>query len=531
VTRSSRFRANRPIRTTVLAAGTALLASVALSTTTPALAGSTNNTSEKLRAAVTPGAVMDHLEAFDAIASDNGGTRASGTPGYEASRDYVVSQLEAAGYQPVVQAFAFPFFRQLEPATFDQTAPVPTSYAEGADYVVMTYSGSGDVTAPVQAVDLNLGGTSTSGCEASDFAGFTPGNIALIRRGSCTFQVKSLNAQAAGASAVIIFNTNPGSPAFAGTLGAPVITVPVVGTSYAIGTSLDVPGAEAHLATLTESEIRTTWNVFAETAAGDPHNVVMAGAHLDSVLAGPGVNDNGSGSASILEIAVQMAKVKPINKLRFAWWGAEELGLLGSAHYVNNLSAEQLEDIALYLNFDMVSSPNYSLFVYDGDNSEFPVGPGISEGPEGSDVIEDLFHDHFAGQGLKSAQSGFTGRSDYGPFIAKGIPAGGLFTGAEGIKTALQQSAFGGQVGVAFDVCYHQACDTLANVNAVALDYNSDAIAHAVLTYAFDTRSVNGEGRGHPVSDPEAHVDGTPIDAGGEPGGGGLHADHEQLAE
>jgi len=495
----------------------------------PATAEGNNNLSEKLRDAVTAEGVLDHLEAFDQIAADNGGTRASGTPGYAASRDYVVSQLEAAGYQPTVQAFQFPFFRQVAPSTFEQVAPTPTTYAEGTDFVLLTYSGSGDVTAPVQAVDLNLGGASTSGCEASDFAGFTPGNIALIRRGTCTFAIKSQNAQAAGASAVVIFNTNPGGTAFGGTLAAPVVTVPVVATSYAIGTSLDTAGAAAHIVTHTESEVRTTWNVFAETAYGDPTNVVMAGAHLDSVIAGPGINDNGSGSASVLEVAVQMAKVKPINRVRFAWWGAEELGLLGSANYVNNLSAGQLEDIALYLNFDMVSSPNYSLFVYDGDNSEFPVGPGIAAGPEGSGVIEDLFHDHFAGQGLKSAQTGFTGRSDYGPFIAKGIPAGGLFTGAEGVKTALQQSAFGGTAGVAFDVCYHQACDSLANVSVQALDYNSDAIAHAVLTYAFDTRSVNGEGKGHPVSDPDEHVDGQPIDIGGSPGGGGLHDDDHEL--
>jgi len=514
------------------------MAAVALSTSAPALADSTNNTSEKLRAAVTADGVLDHLEAFEAIGAANGGTRASGTPGFAASRDYVVAQLQAAGYHPDVQQFDFPFFRELVTPELDRTAPTATTYTTPTEFATMTYSGSGEVTAPVQAVDVVLPPTpapsSTSGCEAADFAGFTPGNIALLQRGTCTFAVKAQNAEAAGASAAIVFNEGqPGRTAtVAGTLGSPGFGIPVLGTSFALGQEwATTPGTTLHVMTQTESEIRTTWNVFAETATGDPSNVVMIGSHLDSVLAGPGVNDDGSGSASILEVAQQMAKVRPINKVRFAWWGAEELNLLGSAHYVNGLSAAQLEDIALYLNFDMVASPNYALMVYDGDNSEFPVGPGAAEGPPGSAQIEDLFHDYYAGQGLKSAQTAFSGRSDYGPFIAKGIPAGGVFTGAEGVKSALQQSAFGGQAGVAYDVCYHQACDTLANVNVQALDYNSDAIAHALLTYAFDTRSVNGEGRGHPVSDPDEHVDGLPIDIGGDPGGGGLHDDHEQLAE
>jgi Zn-dependent M28 family amino/carboxypeptidase len=521
---------------TVLSVGIALLATSAVATTAtaaPAATGvdRTNTTSKTLRDAVTPEGVMEHLDALDAIGTANGGTRASGTPGYAASRDYVVGQLEAAGYEPTVQAFEFPFYRQLSPATFEQVAPTPTTYAEGTDFASMTYSGSGDVTATVQGVDLNLGdlAVSTSGCEDSDFAGFTAGNIALVRRGTCTFGEKVVNAQEAGAAAVVVMNqgTAGRTDAFAGTLGAPVATVPAYGTSFAIGQALAVDGAVAHVAIETESETRTTWNVFAETEGGDPSNVVMTGAHLDSVVPGPGVNDNGSGSAAILEVAQQMAKVKPKNKVRFAWWGAEELGLLGSEHYVADLEANapsELEKIALYLNFDMVGSPNYALFVYDGDNSKFPVGPSAAEGPEGSGAIEKLFHDYFAGEGTPSAETPFSGRSDYGPFIAVGIPAGGLFTGAEGVKTAEEAALFGGTAGVAYDACYHQACDTIANVNVDAIDHNSDAIAHAILTYGMSTQSVNGTGKSRPVGPPSP--DGTPSGSGTSEGGG-LHADHD----
>lgn len=511
-------RPSRTTRTAFLAfASTAALATAALAA--PAATGETPDAvsaSESLRTAVTTEGVFDHLEALQAISDANDGTRASGTPGYAASRDYVVGKLRAAGYAPTVQAFDFPFYRQLAPSTFAQTAPTQRGFVEGTDYALMTYSGSGDVTAPVQAVDLNLGGASTSGCEVSDFTGFTAGNVALVRRGACSFGTKVVNAQNAGASAVILMNTTPGSAAFAGTLGSPVGTVPSLGTSYAIGESL-ATGTTVRVVASTESEIRKTWNIHADSKTGDRATMVHAGAHLDSVVAGPGSNDNGSGSAAILEVAEQMAGTKLANRVRFSWWGAEELGLLGSNHYINDLAANKpnmLDKTALYLNFDMVGSPNYGLFVYDGDNSAFPVGAGAAQGPDGSGQIEKQFHDYFASQGLPSAETPFSGRSDYGPFIAKGIPAGGLFTGAEGVKTADQAVLFGGQAGVAYDQCYHQACDGLSNNNPEAIDANSDAIAHAVLTYGQDLSSLSA-----PVT--------SDVRGEGTDSGGGLHADHE----
>jgi Zn-dependent M28 family amino/carboxypeptidase len=215
----------------------------------------------------------------------------------------------------------------------------------------------------------------------------------------------------------------------------------------------------------------------------------MAGAHLDSVQDGPGINDNGSGSAALLETAIQMAKVKPANKVRFAWWGAEESGLLGSEHYVAELSATEADDIALYLNFDMVASPNYMFGIYDGDNSGGTAPAGFI--PPGSAEIEDVFESFYAERGEPSQDSEFSGRSDYGAFIAAGIPAGGLFTGAEVPKTAAEAALYGGVAGAAFDGCYHRLCDNLGNVNVHAIDVNSDAIATSVLTFAYDTAKVN----------------------------------------
>ncbi len=180
----------------------------------------------------------------------------------------------------------------------------------------------------------------------------------------------------------------------------------------------------------------------------------------------------------------------------------------------------------------MVGSPNFVRFVYDGDNSKFPVGQGSAAGPKGSGEIEQLFHDYFASVEKASAETPFSGRSDYGPFIQKGVPAGGLFTGAEGIKTAAEAVVYGGTAGAAYDPCYHQACDTTANISARAIDEMSDAVAHAVITYAFDTRTVNGEGKGHPVSPPGKLVSGYPSGTG-TLSGGGLHedADHDPATE
>ncbi|GAA0800433.1 M28 family metallopeptidase [Spirilliplanes yamanashiensis] len=446
--------------------------------------------SKKLRDAVTVNGILGHERVFQRIANQNGGTRASGTPGYAASANYVKSTLAKAGYDVSEQEFTFPFFRELAPATLAQTAPTAQTYTTGT----FNYSGTGDVTGTVVAVDIQIPPaptpSSTSGCEASDFtpASATEPQIALIQRGSCDFRVKAENAQAAGYDAVIIFNEGqPGrTELFIGDLGRP-FTIPVVGLSFedasALYAQVQGPGdVTVRVTTSTETDLAAkTTNVFAETPGGDADKVIVVGAHLDSVVEGPGINDNGSGSAAILEIAKQMAKldIKPRQKVRFAFWGAEESGLLGSEYYVDNLPADELASIYANLNFDMLGSPNYVRFVYDGDGSDTPV-----EGPAGSAEIEDIFTKYFASQGLASEPTEFSGRSDYGPFIAVGIPAGGLFSGAEGVKTPEQAAVYGGTAGEQYDPCYHEACDDINNLSTKALHELGDAAAHAVFTLA-----------------------------------------------
>ncbi len=360
----------------------------------PACDSRANNTHAKLAECVTLEGVRAHQAALQAIADANGGTRAAGTPGYEASVEYVADQLRGAGYDVSFDEFPFTY---VAPSTLRQLSPTSGTYETGS----FTGTGYGTVTAAVTGVDLALTdpAASTSGCEAADFAGFPAGDIALVQRGVCTFATKALNAEAAGASAVVIFNqgnTPERSGLIIGTLAPDSVGIPVVGASFADGAALAQAGSTA-LVTVPEPQQITQRNVIAESRGGNPDNVVMAGAHLDSVQRGPGINDNGSGTAAILETAIRMAKVDPVNKVRFAFWGAEESGLVGSEEYVAGLSQAERERIALYLNFDMVGSPNHVFFVYDGDDSD---GVGAGPGPDGSARIEKTFEAFYSQRGL-----------------------------------------------------------------------------------------------------------------------------------
>ncbi|MQY11218.1 Leupeptin-inactivating enzyme 1 [Streptomyces sp. RB5] len=230
---------------------------------------------------------------------------------------------------------------------------------------------------------------------------------------------------------------------------------------------LDAAGFTTTLQTFTSSGA-TGYNLIADWPGGDPNQVLMSGAHLDSVTAGPGINDNGSGSAGVLEtaLAVSRAGLQPTQHLRFGWWGAEELGMIGSKYYVNNLPATERARISGYLNFDMIASPNPGYFVYDDDPT-----------------LEGVLKDYFASIGVPTEiETEGDGRSDHAPFKNAGIPVGGIFTGAERAKTSAQATKWGGTAGQAFDRCYHASCDTSANINDTALDRNSDALAYAVWT-------------------------------------------------
>lgn len=470
-----------------------------------AVAAPNNNNVAKLTKAVTVGGIHEHLNALQAHADANGGNRFAGFPGHIASSQYVYERARAAGYDVHFQNFEYEAAEDRSSLT--KTLPLPArTYTRGTfgEFAGDPESPEGDVTEALHAVDLvipSIGG-STSGCEPADFtnANFVAGSIALVQRGTCPFLDKVNNAAAAGAVAVILMNEG-NAPDRSDLDFDPIVagaTIPVAAASFPVGRELangathGPTGTTVHLKVDFLRETLTTRNVIADRVdgkGGSIDNTVVVGAHLDSVIDGPGINDNGSGSATILEIAEQMAKVKPRNHVRFIWFSGEESGLLGSEYYVSQLSEEELGQIAAMLNFDMVASPNFARFVYDGSDQS---------APDGSGAIEDVFDDYLVSRGLAFEPTPFDGRSDYGPFIAKGIPAGGLFTGAEGIKTPEQVLLYGGVAGVAYDHCYHQPCDTIANVDDTALDQMSDAAAAAVITLAQSTTSINGvRGKGN----------------------------------
>ena len=351
-----------------------------------------NNQYDKLFECVTVAGVREHQAALQAIADANGGTRVDQSHGYAASVDYVVETMTAAGWDVAV----VPFTYEEAVAELEQLTPVQ------ADYTTDGFTGTafGDVTAAVAPVDINLTPprANTSGCDGAyteaavgaplvadpagvnDFASFPAGAIALIQRGGCSFALKAFNAEAAGASAVVVFNQgntpDRSGPLTDVTAAAPTgsvvteLTVPVVGASFADGAALAQPVSTARISVRLEE--RMSENVIAELEGARDDNVVMAGAHLDSVLAGPGINDNGSGSAALLEVAQNLGNHHPRNTVRFAWWGREEAGLVGSTAWVaQQVAAGTLDEVALYLNFDMIGSPNYYIGVYDADESSY----------------------------------------------------------------------------------------------------------------------------------------------------------------
>ena len=475
------------------AASTAALAISGLVAATlaagPAQASPNPNSPEKLVAAVKADKVQKHLQAFQAIADANDGNRGAGTSGYEASAAYVEQQLRTAGYTPERQYFDF-FYEEVHATslTVDGQAVEnhPMSYSQG--------TGTGGVTGTLAAPAV-----SNLGCDAAAYgpgADLT-GKIALVSRGTCSFALKAAAAYDVGAEAVIVYNNAAG--ALNGTLGGvDPETAPATGVTQALGQELlakMINGPVSATFILDKTmEVRQTFNVIAETTTGRDDNVVMIGAHLDGVHNGPGINDNGSGSAAILETALQLGKANKVNNtVRFAWWGAEELGLLGSEHYVYDLADNdpaELAKIATYLNFDMVGSPNYIIGVYDADQSTHEAPVAV---PDGSIATEKIFTDYFDKAGQPWVDTAFSGRSDYAAFIEHGIASSGLFTGADGSKTAKEVAMFGGTEGIQYDPNYHTPADDLSNVSMEALGIMTGAIAHATGTLAYDTSMVNGK--------------------------------------
>ena len=439
---------------------------------------------ESLRNRVTTDAMVAHLATLQTIADSHDGNRAVGTPGYDASVDFVARVLRDKGFDVQTPEF--------QTRVFQTEKPELTVGGAAIDARALEYSaGSPGVSGPLVAAPAD----ETPGCAPADYDGLpVKGSVVLVDRGSCPFAEKLGIAARLGAVAMVVAN-NVDEQKMGGTVGENNdATIPVISVSKADGARLRAQPGLTRVKLAADTKTITGRNVIAQTRTGSTGDVVMVGAHLDSVAEGPGINDNGSGVAAVLETAVQLGSAPTVkHAVRFGFWGAEELGIVGSKHYIESLNVDQLKDIALYLNFDMIGSPNPGYFTYDGDQSTaLEAGQGPPRVPEGSPGIERTLVAYLTSVGKAAQDTSFDGRSDYDGFTMAGIPSGGLFTGAEEKMTAEQARLWGGKADAPFDPNYHLATDTLDHVDRTALGINAGGVAFAVGVYAQDLAGRNG---------------------------------------
>ena len=489
-----------------------------------------NNTAPKLLECVSTADLWGYMKAFQAIADQNPGpdghaSRNSGEPGYKASADYVANLMRQAGYDVTIQTYKFPYFAYAAIPTFSEVSPTPH------DYTIATEFNPGQSTGTAHAALQPTGGIlinpspggSTSGCTAADFAGFVPGSVALIQRGTCAFGVKVLNAQAAHASGVIIFNEG-NTPARQGLLAGALVdaagnrivpTIPVAFTSFATGQDLynqyiqnkTAPPVISLVIKGVSNPNADDYNVIADSPFGDPNHVVVVDAHLDAIY-GAGMLDNASGSATILDIAQLMRKVHPLNKLRFIWFGGEELGLLGSRAYVNSLSPSDLSKIGYDLDADVTATPNYVVGVLDPAGVDLFTRTVSTQFPpqvyQPSTVARDIGIQYFSSIGLNHILFSPVG-TDAFTFNEAGIPASGVLTGQDCCKLASDVALFGGStgnfegnIGTTDGGCVDNPfrwCDNLSNNDPNVLTFMTRGFANMVIQMAFNTSVLGSSSR------------------------------------
>jgi len=418
--------------------------------------------------------MLFHLNNLENIAMQNSGSRTALT-GYNASVDYVVQTLrDRTNLNVTVQPFSFPYFTELYSPTLQLVAPLSLNFAFTRDFRNLRFGGSG--IAQGNLIPVN------GGCQETDFAQFSNGSIALISRGylqDCLMPVKVMNSFNHGASGVIVYYDPGTTGLFSGGLSG-MAPLPCFSTTNFFGNFFLELIARGQTLQVFMNASNTamsvgTFNVIADTPNGNQSNTIVIGSHLDSVPAGPGINDNGSGSSVNLELAIQLSSLhlELKNRVRFCWWAAEEFGLIGSTYYVNSLSQQEKSKIVLNLNFDMLGSPNFYRAIYNGTQAAPVINAASSK-------IQLIFETYFDLQNIPHQTTSFDGRSDYGPFLAANISAGGLFTGAEVIKSEAQRIQYGGVANAPFDPCYHLSCDTVDNINQEVLLDNAKVAGYAV---------------------------------------------------
>lgn len=437
-----------------------------------------------LQESVTVKGILVHLDALQAVANATGNQR-SVQRGYAESAAYFMAVLKNNSIcEPRMEPFKTAIYTETSPPRLTLKQPFEIAYQLHVDFQGMRYGGSG-----FHSVDASVIPIANHGCSKDDFLNAS-GHIVLIENGGpCSLIDRSMLAETSGAAAVILYNS--ADNATLGTArvrgpgwfpGDPLMTIPVLAGSRLLGLSLIGYWQQANevnstltvaleLVSETLIEVVDSFNVLCETSepVSDPSTVIMAGAHLDGVPEGPGINDNGSGASTLLEIALQLKSLKlakRVNHLVFAWWGSEETGLIGSRNYVNQ--TKDLAKVALYLNFDMLASPNYVPGVFDGSTAPTPLH-------NATNYITSALVEYFTHYGLPFLLQPMVSGSDFVPFMEAGIPTGGLAAGAAELKTMEQRKKYGGIARAARDPCYHRDCDTTDNINQQCLSELSGA--------------------------------------------------------
>jgi len=450
--------------------------------------GPSADLARELAGKVTADGMYAHLRTLAEIADTNGGNRANGTAGYDASVDYVAQFLRDKGFD--VQTPEFELLDRTQGGNPRLTVAGRDHQADQASLLITTPPGG------VKAVTLRP--EKAAGCRTADYGtASVKGAIAVVDDTGCSVVDKQNAAVAEGAVGLLVVSApgTGGSPAGLFTPGYyQQLTVPVGIIDNDANAALRRTTAPVTLILDNKPVMKKARNVLAQTKTGDSDNVVMVGAHLDSAPASPGINDDGSGVAAVLETAAALGPQPAIaNAVRFSFWGSEENALQGSAKYVRGLDREQLDGIALYLNLDMIGSPNPGYFTYDGDQTG-PPNPEIPLRaiPEGSAGIERTLAGYLNSAGVRPADMPLARYTDYQAFLDAGVPVGGLTAGASQRKTEVQERLWGGRAGVGFDPNYRTARDTIDNIDRHALSVMGSAAAFAVGTYAQSVEGVNG---------------------------------------
>ncbi|MFG3260351.1 M20/M25/M40 family metallo-hydrolase [Streptomyces sp. NPDC048172] len=472
-----------------LALGAVVLAAVVVATALPGTAHSDpgRTLAERLERDVKEPAAFRHLSAFQRITDENGGERSAGSPAYAVSAEYVKKKLTAAGYDVRVQRFSFPDFEPLR-----ETAAATGPVSRELHPLMAEFSSS----TPEGGVHAGLAVLPGSGCTAEEYEqAAARGRIALVQGKGCAVDQKQRVAKEAGARLVLLNTGAPGADLRQRYFTTPSAdAIPAATLSRRESEQLTADAATGKPVTL-QVDLRgrqkrtRTFNLLADTPTGDPGRKVVVGAHLDGGREGPGIDDNATSAAMVLETALRLAphagQVR--NQVRFAFWGAEERAVLGSRHYVESLSPSELKSHALNLNFETLGASNYARMVYDGDDSD---GTGTGAGPPGSDTIEREFTGYFARRGLPTVPMDFDHRSDYAPFFEAGIPTGGGSGGYDHIKTPEWERLFGGTAGQYLDPCYHQTCDRIDRIDRRFFGQYGDAMAYVTGRFAQDLSGV-----------------------------------------